>query len=347
MSKNKHSLVRIYGFAVALSLALLAFVGKKQGLGPLVTVLILAGLEITFSFDNAVVNARVLQRMSKAWQTFFMTVGIFVAVFLVRVLLPIYIVAATSSTAFRTVIDLALHHPAEYAEKLHGAHHMISTFGGIFLLMIFLDFMLEHRKIKWMDWFENAMVKFGKVENASVSVGLAALLGTVYWFVPTEERLAALVSGLVGIIAYLIINALDSIESKNATHEIDVHKSLKNGIIGFLYLELIDASFSLDGVVGAFALTKDILLIAVGLGIGSLFVRSMTVHLLRRGVLQQYKYLEHGAHYAIGILALLMLLSVKTQVPEFITGGSGLVVIGLAIYHSRKEAKNDNAKPLI
>jgi uncharacterized protein len=338
MTTKKHSLFRIYGFAVITTLMLLGYVGIKEGLSSLITVSILAALEVTFSFDNAIINAKILSKMSKAWQTIFMTFGIFVAVFLVRVLLPIYIVALTTATAFGKVVDLVLHDPAHYAEKLEIAQPMIAAFGGIFLLMVFLDFILEQRDITWLNRIENKLQKLGKIENVSVVTALLLLLSTVYFFVSGEERYKVLISGVVGMVVYLFINALDSFESHSSTPSIKVGSSLKTGLIGFMYLELIDASFSLDGVIGAFAITKSVLLIAVGLGIGALFVRAMTVHMLRRGVLEQYRYLEHGAHYAIGILALVMLASIKYKVPEWITGGSGILVIATALWHSKKEA---------
>lgn len=341
MTKTKNSLWRIYGFALAVSAFLLLFVGMKEGLSAFFTVLVLAGLEITFSFDNAIVNAKILQGMSRAWQTIFMTFGIFIAVFVVRVLLPIFIVSVTSATGFGEVVRLALHHPAAYTEKLNIAQPMISTFGGIFLLMIFLDFMFEQRTVTWLTKIETALTKVGKVENVSVTLALGALLGTSFWFVEGDDRIKVLVAGLVGLITYLVVNALDTTTGLEPEVEVTAHTMmLKAGLIGFLYLELIDASFSLDGVIGAFALTKNILLIAAGLGIGALFVRSMTVHVMRRGILAKYPYLEHGAHYAIGILAILMLLSVKLEVPEYVTGGAGLIVIGVALFQSYRESKH-------
>ena len=330
-------MLRIYGFALAVSAVLLALVGIKQGAASFVTVLVLAALEITFSFDNAIVNARILSRMSHAWQTIFMTVGIFIAVFVVRVLLPVFIVSLTSSTGFREVVDLALHHSGEYAEKLHVAQPMIATFGGIFLLMIFLDFVFETRPVKWLKTLETGLARVGKVENATATLALLALLAVIFLFVPNFERFKVLIAGTVGLMTYLLVNALDSIAGDQSKGGQQV---IKAGLVGFLYLELIDASFSLDGVIGAFALTKSIVLIAAGLGIGALFVRSMTVHLMRRGVLNNYQYLEHGAHYAIGILALIMLLSVKYKIPEFVSGGAGIVVIGAALLHSHFAAKN-------
>ena len=338
MTVQKNPIVRIYGFAVVVSLLLLIFVGLKQGLEALTTVTILAGLEITFSFDNAVVNARILQKMSRAWQAIFMTFGIFIAVFVVRVLLPIFIVSLTSSTGFAEIIRLVLHDPEVYARKLEIAQPMIATFGGIFLLMIFLEFVFAQRSVQWLKKLEDALVKIGKIQNISITLGITALFITTVLLVPNAEQVKVLFAGLAGLMTYLVVNALDGLVAGNQQLTANT-STLKAGIVGFLYLELIDASFSLDGVVGAFAITKSILLIAVGLGIGALFVRSLTVHMLRRGVLSKYIYLEHGAHYAIGILALVMLYSVNTHVPEFITGGAGLLVIIAAIIHSHSVNK--------
>ena len=97
---------------------------------------------------------------------------------------------------------------------------------------------------------------------------------------------------------------------------------------------MLDASFSFDGVIGAFAITKDIVIIMIGLGIGAMFVRSMTVFLVRKQTLDSYVYLEHGAHYAIGILAVIMLASMKYHIPEIVTGFVGVVFIAAALWSS-------------
>jgi hypothetical protein len=116
----------------------------------------------------------------------------------------------------------------------------------------------------------------------------------------------------------------------------------------FLYLEVLDASFSFDGVVGAFAITQEIFVIAAGLGIGAMYIRSLTVYLVRQGTLQEYVYLEHGAHYAIGALALILAISIETEVPEIITGLVGVGFIGVALLSSlrhrgRRRAADDSA----
>jgi hypothetical protein len=102
----------------------------------------------------------------------------------------------------------------------------------------------------------------------------------------------------------------------------------------FLYLEALDASFSFDGVIGAFAITQDIFIIATGLGVGAMYIRSITVYLVRKGTLSDYVYLEHGAHWAIGALAVILLVTIKHEVPEVVTGLVGVGFIGAAFISS-------------
>ena len=104
--------------------------------------------------------------------------------------------------------------------------------------------------------------------------------------------------------------------------------------MSFLYLEVLDASFSFDGVIGAFAITQDVVIIMLGLAIGAMFVRSLTVFLVRQGTLDEYVFLEHGAHYAIGTLAAIMLISMTHEIPEVVTGLVGAALIGLSVYSS-------------
>ena len=105
---------------------------------------------------------------------------------------------------------------------------------------------------------------------------------------------------------------------------------------------MLDASFSFDGVIGAFALTTNILLIAIGLGIGAMYVPSMTIMLVERGTLAEFRYLEHGAFYSIFALSVVMFLQSLVHVHELITGGVGMTLIGLAFFasirHNKREA---------
>lgn len=346
MAKQKPSQLRIYALSTLISVALVAFVGVKSGIGALFLVLILAALEITFSIDNAVVNTRILEKMSRVWQQAFLTVGMIVAVFGVRVILPLGIVAGLAGMNMTDVLNLAINNPTEYGHKLEDAHPIISAFGGVFLMMIFLDFFLKERKIKWLKALENILAKAGKLQNMSIILTSFTLLAFSS-FLPSEEHLDVLTAGFFGLLTYLLINSFDTV-LHNAGVEKNLSKGATNtfkaGLIGFIYLNVVDASFSLDGVIGAFAITNQILIIAVGLGIGALYVRVITIHMLRHGVLDQYKYIEHGAHYAIGILAILLFVSLKIQVSEIFTGLVGMVFVITAVVHSVIEAKSKKQK---
>lgn len=151
-----------------------------------------------------------------------------------------------------------------------------------------------------------------------------------------DVRSSVFMSGLSGIITYLIIDGLaEWLERRQEARAKLCADTVKcSGIVGFMYLELIDASFSLDGVLGAFALSKDILIITIGLCIGAMFVRSLTIMLVEKKTLDQYLYLEHGAHWAIGTLAILMFVSTFHEVPEVVTGVMGLAFIVGALISS-------------
>ena len=155
------------------------------------------------------------------------------------------------------------------------------------------------------------------------------VLGIVLHILPLEQRISVLCSGISGIIIYLCIDGLTEwLERRQEEQAKLCAETVKcTGAIGFLYLELIDASFSLDGVLGAFALSQDIIIITIGLFIGAMFVRSLTIMLVEKKTLKQFLYLEHGAHWAIGTLAILMFVSTRIEVPEIVTGTLGLIFI--------------------
>ena len=164
--------------------------------------------------------------------------------------------------------------------------------------------------------------------------------------IPNELKYSVALSGISGIVIYLLIDGLaEWLERKQeASAKLCADTVKCSGLVGFLYLELIDASFSLDGVLGAFALSKDIIIITIGLFIGAMFVRSLTIMLVEKKTLNQYLYLEHGAHWAIGTLAVLMFVSTFHHVPEVVTGLLGLLFIISAFISSlihNKKVKND------
>lgn len=302
----------------------------------IITLLLLAMMEIALSFDNAVLNAGVLKNMSPQWQTRFLTWGMPVAVLGMRLVFPVLIVAVAGGLSIPAVVNLAISHPEEYAQQLSSNHVNISAFGGMFLLLVFLNFILNpegERRVYWLTWLEQRFTKVGLLKGIEIVIALTAL-ATVQYFVPGEPaRLSCLLSGLVGVGLYVLLEAAKGI------FDLGIGCPTNRGIMGFIYLEVLDASCSLDGVIGAFVLTNNILLIMIGLGIGSLTIRSLTLYLVRGGALQEFIYLEHGAHYGIGALATIMLIDTFHSVPEPITGSLGILFIALSMWSSLRERK--------
>ncbi|GGV14599.1 DUF475 domain-containing protein [Streptomyces spectabilis] len=348
-----------WSFAVtALGLVAAVLFGGWTAFG---IVAILSVLEISLSFDNAVVNAGILKKMNAFWQKIFLTIGILIAVFGMRLVFPVVIVAVSASMGPIEAVKLALNDKDQYQQLVTDAHPSIAAFGGMFLLMIFLDFVFEDRDIKWLGWLERPLAKLGKVDMLSVCIALIVLLVSSMTFAKhahqhggthADKAETVLISGVAGLITYLIVGGLSSYfenkleEEEEREHEAEeearakgkqvsvIQLSGKAAFFMFLYLEVLDASFSFDGVIGAFAVTNDIVLMALGLGIGAMYVRSLTVYLVRQGTLDDYVYLEHGAHYAIGALAVVLLVTIQYEIHELITGSIGVILIGASFWSS-------------
>jgi hypothetical protein len=338
---------RIFGISLVVTAAALAVGYAHDGLNGLFLLLVLAVLEVSLSFDNAIINAAILQRMSPFWRQMFLTIGILIAVFGMRLVFPLLIVWATAGLDPVRAMELALNPPPHgalefpdgspsYEKLIVAAHPQIAAFGGIFLLMLFLDFVFYDRDIKWLKWIEVPFARIGRLGQVSVAVAVIALVlaGTLLTH-SSDERATVLTAGLLGLVTYLVVNGLSQAfrppDLEPATTGMAVGKA---GLTLFLYLEVLDAAFSFDGVTGAFAITSDPILIALGLGlIGSMFVRSITIYLVQQDALDRYVYLEHGAHWAIGVLAVIMLLSIdeRFQVPEAVTASVGVVFIVAAL----------------
>lgn len=304
--------------------------------------LVLGVLEVSLSFDNAIVNASVLKTMDPVWRQRFLTWGILIAVFGMRIVFPLLIVAIAAQLGPVNAVRLALTDPAEYERIITGAHVGISAFGGAFLAMVGLNFFFDADKdVHWIGVIERRLSAVANVEAVAIGVVLLALYG-VARLLPDEEALTFLVAGVLGLLAFIAVHALGTIlgEADEA-----VKAAGRTGLGAFLYLELLDASFSFDGVIGAFALSNNLIIIALGLGIGAMFVRSMTIYLVDKGTLAQYRYLEHGAFWAILALAGIMLVSPRFHIPELITGLIGAVLIGLSLWwsirHKRRHPEVD------
>lgn len=332
--------MKIFRGSIIVSLIALIIAFIYGGWNGLFITLILAVLEISLSMDNAIVNARILERMSPAWQKTFLTLGVLIAVVGMRLVFPLLIVGVSAQIDPISALRLALEKgnpgtAGTYGYILHHAHPQIAAFGGMFLLMLALGFFFDERAHTWLKLPEKFLQKIGHFPAANAIISIIILLITSELI--AKDSHAVLFAGILGILTFMLVDGFGETmsHSKAATSTDFVVATGKAGLALFLYLEVIDASFSFDGVIGAFAITADPIIILLGLGvIGAMFVRSLTLYLVQKGTLNDLVYLEHGAHWAILTLAFLILVSIKWEIGEVVTGLTGAILIILSFVSS-------------
>ncbi|GAA5785402.1 DUF475 domain-containing protein [Chitiniphilus shinanonensis] len=322
------TLLRFFKGSLLVAVAGLLAAWLLGGAKAVFIVAILCVLEISLSFDNAVVNATVLRDMNAVWRRRFLTWGMLIAVFGMRVVFPVAIVAVVGHLTPWDALLMAVSRPDDYARTLTSAHVAIAGFGGAFLLMVFLKFFFDQEKdVHWIGVIERPLARTGRIEAVEIGVSLIALYA-ISTFLAGHGQLEFVLSGIAGIVTYIAVDGFGSLfEGGGQT-------AARTGLSGFLYLEVLDASFSFDGVIGAFALSNNIFIIAIGLGVGAMFVRSLTILFVERETLDAFRYLEHGAFYAIGALATIMFVGTFHEISEVITGLIGAGFIGLSLYSS-------------
>lgn len=302
---------------------------------------VLAVLEISLSFDNAIVNANKLKTMAPRWQRRFLTWGILIAVFGMRIVFPLLIVVIAAGIGPWQALVLAATKPAEYAHIMREAHLPIAAFGGTFLMMVGLNFFFDQEKdIHWVRWLERRMQEYSSIRGVEVAVVLLTVIGFSR-LLGEAERVVFMHAAIWGLLTFLLVEVVGGF----LDHSQQTLKAGAQGGVGaFLYLEVLDASFSFDGVIGAFALSQNLFVIAIGLGIGAMYVRSMTIMLVEKGTLAEYRYLEHGAFWAIIALSIIMFSQSLIHIPEVITGLGGAGLIGMSLWSSvrvNRRARNE------
>ena len=308
-------------------------------------IFVLSILEVSLSFDNAVVNAAVLQEMDEVWQRRFLTWGMLIAVFGMRIVFPLAIVAIAAGLGPVEALNLSLNDPARYEAIVSSAHVGIAGFGGAFLAMVGLSFFFDGEKnVHWIGWIERKLSLVSNIKAAEIAL-LLLIIYLISTMLPAADALTFMVAGTLGLVCFIAVEAISTIlEMRDEAMKLN-GVVVRSGLGGFLYLNVLDASFSFDGVIGAFALSNNMVVIALGLSIGAMFVRSMTIHLVKQGTLAQYRYLEHGAFWAIIALGGIMLLSAKFHIPETITGLIGAILIGVSLWWSvRHNRRNPDAE---
>lgn len=289
----------------------------------LTTFLIVAGLalfEMISSIDNAVINADVLATMERKWRKWFLGWGIVFAVFLMRGFLPWLIVwIANPSLSFREAFLAAFSEDPKILESVEKSSPLLLIAGGIFLIFLFFHWLLMEEKHYGLPG-ERFLSQQGAWFFAVVSV----LLTTIVWFALKKNPFLAF-SSCLGSSAFFIVHGFKQYAAQKEA--ILTKQTQMANLSKFLYLEVVDATFSIDGVIGAFAFTFSVPLIILGNGLGALVVRELTI----KGVdkIRKYRYLKNGAMYSILFLGLIMVLeSFGFEIPDFTSPIITFFIIG-------------------
>ena len=301
----------------------------------LIVILGLVVFEIISSVDNAVINAHVLKTMPEKYRKIFLFWGLLIAVFIVRGVLPFAIVwMVNPALSISEVFTFVFSNNTDIEKYVEQSKPLLLLGGGIYLFFVFLAWLfLEEKKYAFLA--ERFLHKQSIWFYAISSVALTLI---IYYSLKTNPFLA--LSASIGATAFFITDGF----KKNAE---DAEKKLLSASLGswskILYLEILDASFSIDGVIGAFAFTISVPLILIGNGIGAFVVRELTI----RGIdnITKFAYLKNGAMYSIGALGGLMILeSFGKEFPYWLPALNTFILLGIFFYLSFRETKSKKAE---
>ena len=334
--------LKTFRWSFAITIAALIVAYMFGGLDAALIVGMLVIIEIVLSFDNAILNTKILKGINSAfWTKMFLTVGILIAVVGVRFLLPVILVSGTTGIDPLSIMNLAFqngdpHTPGTYGYYVLASHPQLAAIAGVFLLMLFLNWLVGEKDHSWISPLETPFEKLEHIAALPTIITLAALL--TFASLNPEHTATILFSGIIGLLASLGIDSLSGLFGDDAGGKV------KTGFAGFLYLEGVDASFSFDSLGGGLAVTSSIVLLMLGLGVGAIYVRSLTVYLMNAGTLSNYRHLESGAMWAIGALSIMLFISIGTVIPEVVTGAIGVGFVAAAVITSvianKRDAKN-------
>ena len=292
------------------------------------TVLGLCVFEIVSSIDNAVVNAEVLGTMSKKGQRWFLIWGFLFAVIVVRGLLPWVIVWATvPELGFIGSLTATFSSNPEVMSAVESSAPILLTGGGIFLIFLFFHWLFLEPKN-----FGLPGEKFFAKQGIWFYAVVAVLLSVVVWKALAINPVMAF-SAVIGSTAFFITHGFK--QNAEQAEEAMVHAKggAMSDISKIMYLEVIDATFSIDGVLGAFAFTLSVPLIILGNGLGALVLRKLTVSNIER--IKKYAYLKNGAMYSILVLGCIMLFeSFGAHIPKLVTPLATIAIVGYFFWKS-------------
>jgi len=295
-------------------------------------ILIIAGLvlfETITSIDNAIINAEVLSTMSKRAKRWFLTWGLLIAVFAIRGLLPWLIVwLSTPSLGPIGAFTATFSSDPIVIAAIEQSAPILLMGGGTFLLFLFLNWLfLESKNFGFMG--ERYIASKGVWFFAIVSI----LLTVLVWFALEKSSLIAF-GAVIGSTAFFIVHGFR--QNAEKAEEKMLHSSGMSDLSKIFYLEVIDATFSVDGVIGAFAFTMAVPLILIGNGIGAFVVRELTIRNVDN--IKKYRYLKNGAMYSICFLGIIMILdSFGVHIPFWVSPVITFGVVGFFLVKSLQE----------
>jgi hypothetical protein len=299
----------------------------------IITVLGLCLFEVVSSIDNAIINAEVLSTMGARMRKWFLVWGLLIAVFLVRGILPWAIVWAFNPSlgpiqAFTATFsgDMAVKSSIEKSAPI------LLIAGGIFLVFLFLHWLFLEDKRFGLPRTEKFFMERGVWFYAVVSI----LLTTIAWFALKQNSMMAF-GTVMGSSLFFITHGFKQSAEKE---EKKLKGSVKSDLSKLLFLEIIDATFSIDGVLGAFAFTLSVPLILIGNGLGAVVVRQLTVGNIER--IKKYVYLKNGAMYSILVLGIIMILhSFGFKISEYVSPLATFIIIGFFFWKSTLSLASD------
>ncbi len=295
----------------------------------------LALFETISSVDNAIINAEVLTTMGQKARRWFLTWGMFIAVFLIRGLLPwIIVYAFNPALGFIGSLTATFSNDPSVVASIEQSAPLLLVAGGMFLLLLFFHWLFIEEKHFGLPHTEQFFLKQGVWFYAVASI----LVLVISWFALKQEAMMAFAT-LIGSTAFFITHGF-KMNAEKAEKELISGTSKRSDMSKLLYLEVIDAIFSIDSVLGSFAFTMSVPLILIGNGVGAVMVRQITMGNIER--IKKYVYLKNGAMYSILCLGVIMTLhAFHVDVPEYISPVVTIIVIGYFLYKSWRKVKNE------
>lgn len=301
------------------------------------SIVVIIGLivfEVVSSIDNAIVNAHILKTVPEKFRKFFLLWGLLLAVFVMRGLLPFVIVwLANADLSFAQILDLVFSDPEKMEVALEHSKPLLLLGGGVYLFFVFLAwlFLEEKRYAFFVEHFiHKQSVWFYAISSIFITV-------VIYLSVSTSPMMALAAS--IGATAFFLTDGFRKNAEEKEKQLAGSHMSAWSKL---LYLEVLDASFSIDGVIGAFAFTMSVPLILIGNGIGAFVVREVTMKGIN--VISKFAYLKNGAMYSIGMLGGLMVLeSFGKEFGFWVAPVNTVALLVVFLYLSVREMKMTKA----